>query len=113
MGIDEVMELLTTELRLSVPVAPAHRPWTNAPILRDLPYGPDGFKDSSARLTLDLRPGSKLRIVNQPDWDREAHGNVCEVTESPDCRAREGHISLIFGKGRAGSVIRVLGRWWL
>merc|ERR1712023_249071 len=37
--IDEVMELLTTELHLSVPVAPAHRPWTNAPILRDLPYG--------------------------------------------------------------------------
>merc|ERR1712023_224600 len=67
--IDQVMEMLADELKLNVPAAPAHRPWTEPPILRDLPYTAHGLKSESARLTLDLRPGSKLRIVNQPAWD--------------------------------------------
>merc|ERR1712166_1331930 len=88
--------------------------WTDGPILMDLPYGPDGRKSSSARLELDMRPGQKFRVVNQPGWDREVYGNTCEVVESPDFRAREGHISLLFGKaGSKGSIVRVLGRWWL
>lgn len=112
--IDQVMEMLADELKLNVPAAPAHRPWTEPPILRDLPYMADGLKSESARLSLDLRPGSKLRIVNQPAWDGEIYGDVCEVIASPDFRAREGHISLLFGKHRgSGSKVRVLGRWWL
>jgi len=112
--IDQVMEMLAAELKLVVPPAPAHRPWKDAPVLKDLPYGADGQKSTSARLTLDLQPGKKLRVVNQPDWDREAHGNICEVVKSPDSRATEGHICLLFGKsGSSGSIVRVLGRWWL
>jgi len=112
--IDQVMEMLAKELELAVPEAPAHRPWTEMLVLKDLPYRADGVKSASERLTLDLRPGSKLRIVNQPDWDREVYGNICEVTASPDSRAREGHISLLFGKaGGKSSIVRVLGRWWL
>merc|ERR1712146_349575 len=83
-------------------------------LLNDLPYTADGKKNSSARLTLDLRPGSKLRIVNQPGWDEQVYGNICEVTTSSESRAREGHICLLFGKnGARGSIVRVLGRWWL
>merc|ERR1719183_899977 len=112
--IDKVMEMLAAELDLAIPAPLAHRPWAEAPVLRDLPYRADGQKDSSARLTLDLRPGSKFRVVNQPDWDEKSHGNVCEVVEAPDFRAREGHISLLFGiEGLKGSIVRVLGRWWL
>jgi len=42
--IDKVMEMLAAELQLAVPAAPVHRPWTDEPILKDLPYGPDGRK---------------------------------------------------------------------
>lgn len=112
--IDKVMEMLAAELSLAVPPAPAHRPWKELPVLKDLPYGADGKRSTSSRLTLDLRAGSKLRVVNQPDWDRDARGNVCEVVESAESRAAEGHISLLFGKsGSSGSIVRVLGRWWL
>merc|ERR1711871_481603 len=69
--IDKVMEMLAAELSLAVPPAPAHRPWKELPVLKGLPYGADGKRSTSSRLTLDLRPGSKLRVVNQPDWDRD------------------------------------------
>merc|ERR1719440_902226 len=36
--IDQVMDLLAAELQLQVPEPPAHHPWTDAPILKDLPY---------------------------------------------------------------------------
>merc|ERR1719321_947466 len=36
--IDQVMQMLAAELGLTVPPAPAYRPWTQAPILKDLPY---------------------------------------------------------------------------
>jgi len=112
--IDQVMEMLATELKLQVPEPPAHRPWAQAPVLKDLPYTADGLRNASGRLTLDLRPGSKLRVVDQPDWDKDAYGNVCEVIESPESRANEGHISILFGKaGTKRSIVRVLGRWWL
>merc|ERR1712139_628409 len=50
--IDQVSEMLAAELNLNVPAAPAHRPWSTPPILRDLPYTADGLKSESARLTL-------------------------------------------------------------
>jgi hypothetical protein len=112
--IDKVMDMLAVELALDIPRAPAHRPWSEAPVLKDLPYSSDGSKCESACLTLDFHVGAKYRVVDQPDWDREAHGNVCEVVESADVRMREGHISFLFGKtGAKRSVVRVLGRWWL
>merc|ERR1711871_1902824 len=69
--IDKVMEMLVAELAMVVPPAPAHRPWKEGPVLKGLPYDADGKRSTSSRLTLDLRPGSKLRVVNQPDWDRD------------------------------------------
>merc|ERR1712181_67159 len=112
--INDVMEMLAVELSMQVPEAPAHRPWAESPVLNDLPYGKDGHKNKTARMTLDLRPGRKLRVINQPEWDREAYGNICEVVQSSPHIAKEGHISLRFGKaGTAGSIVRVLGRWWL
>jgi NAD-dependent SIR2 family protein deacetylase len=106
--IDQVMEMLAAELALDIPPAPVHRPWSEAPVLRDLPYGADGERCTSARLTLDFRLGAKYRVVEQTDWDFEKYGNTCEVVASADAIAPEGHISLVF-RGET----RVLGRWWL
>mmetsp|Transcript_118057 Transcript_118057/g.220649 ORF Transcript_118057/g.220649 Transcript_118057/m.220649 type:complete len:562 (-) Transcript_118057:199-1884(-) len=112
--IDRVMELLADEMTLTVPPVPALRPWGTAPILRDLPYSPNGCKNLEARLTLDFQVGRRFRVVNQPDWDCEAHGNICEVVEGNDAMTREGHIALRFGQaGTRGSIVRALGRWWL
>lgn len=112
--IDRVMELLSEEMALDVPPAPPARPWKEAPILTGLPYGPDGQKNINARMTLDLRPGSKLRVVNQPSWDQERWGDICEVVEAVDVIGREGHITVRFGPARSSnSVQRILGRWWL
>lgn len=111
--IDQVMEMLMEELSWDIPPAPARQPCTDALVLKDLPYGEDGKRSATERLILDLRPGSKLRIVNQPGWDREVYGNIAEVTDSPGWRAR-GHINLVFGKpGSAGAKTRILGWWWL
>jgi len=112
--IDQVMELLAEELDLTVPPAPAPRPWPGPLVLTGLPYRPDGCRDRGASLTLDLRPGQRLRVVRQPAWDEERLGETCEVVEAADIFAREGHVALLFGKrGSSNSVQRVLGRWWL
>lgn len=112
--IDSVAELLAQELALSVAPAPALRAGGRPAVLEGLPYGPDGRRAPGESLRLDLRPGSRLRVVNQPDWDQETHGNVCEVVEAPDEIAREGHVSVRFGRaGSSNSVRRVLGSWWL
>merc|ERR1712226_815751 len=108
------MELLSTEMAITVPPTPAMRPWETAPVLKDLPYSPNGCKDPEARMTLNFQVGRKFRVVSQPDWDAEAHGNICEVVEGSAATAQEGHISLRFGQaGTKVSIVRVLGRWWL
>lgn len=112
--IDRVMELLAENLGLSLPPPPTPRPWANPPILTDLPYSLDGRRDCCASLTLDLRPGRRLRVVRQPRWDEERWGETCEVVEAAEVFAQEGHIMLLFGtRGSADSVQRVLGRWWI
>jgi len=113
--IDDVMELLAQELALSVPPAPEPRPWMSGGlVLKDLPYDKSGYLSDHHRLTLNLTIGQKLRVVDQPAWDTEMHGNVCEVVEGNEAMIREGHIKLRFGEaGRKSSIVRVLGRWWL
>merc|ERR1719478_1672050 len=37
--IDQVMEMLAAELDIAIPEAPAHRPWTEGPVLKDIPFG--------------------------------------------------------------------------
>merc|ERR1712224_1057026 len=95
--IDRTMELLVQEMALPPPPSPKACPWTEASILTGLPYNSEGVKDPKCSMTLDLRPGSKLRVINQPKWDEERHGNTCEVVESADIFAREGHIQVRFG----------------
>jgi len=128
--IDDVMDLLAKELALSVPTAPKPRPWTRpvvgslvgsldpwmsgGPVLRDLPYDKNGRASDHHRLTLDLTIGQKFRVVDQPAWDAEAHGNICQVVEGTEAMVQEGHVALRFGEpGRKSSITRVLGRWWL
>jgi len=66
--IDQVMELLAEEMGLIVPPAPAPRPWAEPLVLTGLPYRPDGRRDRSASLTLDLRPGQRLRKALRVWW---------------------------------------------
>lgn len=112
--IDRTMELLAEELALTVPPSPEACPWTDGPILTGLPYNSAGGKDPKSSLRLDLRPGTKLRVINQPDWDEARYGNTCVVVEPADIFAREGHIQVRFGAaGSSKSITRILGRWWL
>lgn len=111
--IDDAMQLLAQKLELVVRPLALSRPWSQPLLLTGLPYGPDGNKLAGGSLTLDFRPGSKLFVVNQPAWDRENVGNVCEVVEASEELASEGHIKLRFGGMEQDSIFRVLGRWWL
>jgi len=117
-SIDQVFELLAEEMQLSVPVdAPAESPVAGlAPIvLEHLPYGQDGRRDESASMTMDLRPGQRLRVVNQQSWDEKQYNCVCEVVRASEVHAREGHVALRFTprQGDGEPVVRILGRWWL
>jgi len=112
--IDRTMELLAEEMALTIPPEPEARAWNTAPIFTGLPYNSEGIKDPKCSMTLDLRPGSKLRVINQPEWDEERYGSVCQVVEPADIFSREGHIQVRFGPANSSrSIMRVLGRWWL
>jgi NAD-dependent SIR2 family protein deacetylase len=112
--IDQTMELLAEELGLTVPPHAEPLPWSEAPVWKGLPYNPNGERDPKCSMTLDLRPGRTLRVINQPKWDEERYGDTCEVVQSSDIFAREGHIQVRFGQaGSSKSILRVLGRWWL
>ncbi|CAE7041357.1 SRT1 [Symbiodinium sp. CCMP2592] len=79
-----------------------------------IPYGRDGRKSATAQLQLDLRVGSKLRVVDQPDWDQAKYGEICQVMEAPEELAKQGHVQLLFpGEGLKKSVTRFLGGWWI
>merc|ERR1719218_186064 len=102
------MELLMEEMALPVPPAPQPRSWNASPVLTGLPYSAEGFKDTRCSLTLDLRAGKKLRVINQPKWDEERFLSI-EVVESSGTFAREGHIQVRFGLATSSkSVVRVL-----
>lgn len=111
-------KLLAEELKTVIPDSPTYNPWSHdEPILRDLPYTSEGklltqTASGEKGITLDLRPGSKLRVVNQPSWDQEAVGNVCVVVEpAPELKA-QGNICVRFGSDSLPK-LRVLGRWML
>lgn len=110
--IDDVMRRLGAELGLELLAegAGAASAPAEATTFRDLPYGPDGKHDPRAKLQLDLSEGSKLRIVNQQDWDEKRWGSMGEVISPQTSLQDEHHIAIRVG---AGGPVRVLGRWWL
>merc|ERR1712060_922534 len=113
--IDEVMELLAQELSLAVALAGSHMPPPPpSTMLADLPYDQHGRKAPGKTLTLDLRVGQHLRVVNQPNWDQQRHGGICEVAQASAELASEGHVKLLFpGTDGKEPVSRYLGAWWL
>eukprot|EP00434_Breviolum_minutum_P024779 symbB.v1.2.021885.t1/scaffold1919.1/size107341/5 len=108
--IDRVMQLLSSELDLNMtemvgmpqPVLDAKMP----DVYRDLPYDKNGLRSDRSRITLDLREGAQVRLVNQQSWDQERWGNEGVVT-SPFLGT--SHYAIAVGEGS----IRVLGRWWI
>jgi len=111
--IDRVMQLLSSELDLNMtemvgmpqPVLDAKMP----DVYRDLPYDKNGLRSDRSRITLDLREGAQVRLVNQQSWDQERWGNEGVVTSPHPSLKEEGHYAIAVGEGS----IRVLGRWWI
>jgi NAD-dependent SIR2 family protein deacetylase len=110
--IDEVLTRLVVELELEVAAASSCVAADKEQIFENLPYDETGALNSGAKLSLDLREGSKVRIVNQPAWDKAKWGPMGVVIQAQTSLQEEGHIAIRMGEGEGG-VIRVLGRWWL
>lgn len=109
--LDDVLNELASLLNLDVASAPVLSQRRQEAII---PYGRDGRKSTTAQLHLDLRVGSKLRVVDQPDWDQAKYGELCQVMEAPEELAKQGHVQLLFpGDGLKKSVTRFLGGWWI
>lgn len=113
-SMDDVFQLLAEEMQLSVPAAAQSVDAGQFPlVLEGLPYGPDGRKNANASMTLDLRPGRRLKVVRQPAWDAKQYRGVCEVVRASEVQARQGHVALRFAPEGEGGEVRILGRWWL
>ncbi|CAE7413447.1 Sirt6 [Symbiodinium sp. CCMP2456] len=109
--LDDVLRELASLLNLDVASGPVLSQRRQEAII---PYGRDGRKSTTAQLHLDLRVGSKLRVVDQPDWDQAKYGELCQVMEAPEELAKQGHVQLLFpGDGLKKSVTRFLGGWWI
>lgn len=111
--IDQVMELLSKEMGFKVAQSletPTTAKQHQADVYTDLPYSADGKLSKGSKLTLDLRPGSRVRIINQQDWDKESWGDIGVVLEPQDSLTEECHYAIRLGKN---GVVRVLGKWWL
>ena len=108
------MEMLAVELGLEpqtdMPKPPRQGHNVVAEHVYKVPYTSTGQlqRELGPRMTLDLRVGSLVRIVSQPDWDRERCGNVGTVSGCD----QHGHyvIKLPQGGDRA---TRTLGSWWV
>eukprot|EP00971_Amphidinium_carterae_P079545 1574116-Amphidinium_carterae.1 len=76
--IDRVMEMLAAEMRFDIPQAQANLPTqvSELHVFPNLPYTKDGLLSSTSTVTLDLRPGARVRIVGQQGWDKERWGEV-------------------------------------
>lgn len=115
--VDQVMELLARELETLIPRAlhyAATKPEADGEehIYEGLPYLADGHFSSSATMSLDLRVGSKVKIVGQSEDDCTRWGDVGEVVESLGGMRDEGHYCIRLGDTNTG-ILRVLGRWWV
>ena len=109
--IDEALRLLVEELGLSVPdrascAAPV--PCPGHEDVFEVPYDAEGRRSSTATTLLDLRRGSRLKIVGQPDWDAERCGTVGTVMGKDE--SGNYVIHLPWGGDRKG---RTLGAWWV
>ena len=77
--IDVVMSMLGRELQLTVGDSPAKFSVGNGHQYTALPFNEEGILDHAAQLSLDLRPGQWVSIVDQPKWDEERVGSVGQV----------------------------------
>lgn len=67
--IDDVMSRLADFLQISVTPISLPLPETEEEnVYQNLPYNRNGKFDPSSKLTLDLRPGSLVRLIRQPQW---------------------------------------------
>ncbi|GMH48189.1 hypothetical protein TrVE_jg11652 [Triparma verrucosa] len=108
---DEVSELLCREMGLEVPDVSKYeiREFGDSGVYVFEGYNEKGIREEGETLTLDLREGSSVKLVN--GW-RE--GTIGEVVG----RQREGHykirLSVRLKEGGCERYIeRVLGFWWL
>ena len=110
--IDEALRLLMEELRLPVAEQAYIATPTPCPGLEDVfavPYDAEGrLSPTGSTSLLNLRKGSQLKIVGQPDWDAERCGTVGTVMG----KDQSGNyvIHLPWGGDRKG---RTLGAWWI
>jgi hypothetical protein len=107
--IDGVMSMLADELALTVEEDHVPPPLPAGDVFR-VPYTAAGrlAPGSGVEVTLDLRPGARVKIVDQPEWDRERCGNVATVVG----RDANGHFQIKMASG-GGRMHRVLGSWWV
>lgn len=119
--IDVVMEMLAAEMGFEAPSAPMPVVYATVPAAKQeqehvytgLPYAPDGRRDETASMTLDLRVGHIVRVIGQKDGDRQKWGDKGTVVESRGGTLDEGHYSILLGENPKTAILRVLGRWWL
>eukprot|EP00300_Choanocystis_sp_HF-7_P024428 c25880_g1_i1.p1 GENE.c25880_g1_i1~~c25880_g1_i1.p1 ORF type:complete len:363 (+),score=67.50 c25880_g1_i1:84-1172(+) len=109
--IDDVMRLLAEEMHLDVdPMDTPYIPPTLKPkqleanVFHNLPYNSDGILDPLGKLTLDLRLGAKVRLVNQPDWDQQRLG----TNQATISKKQNGSYLVDFGIRK-----RMLGLWMI
>lgn len=108
--IDAVMQLLSVELQLGPEMEMPRPQVTELPhVYGNLPYDKNGQRSDRSRITLDLREGARLRLVNQQGWDQERWGNEGVVLSPQESLKDEGHYAIAVG----GGPVRVLGLWWL
>uniref|UniRef100_A0A6U1UMB0 UBP-type domain-containing protein n=2 Tax=Trieres chinensis TaxID=1514140 RepID=A0A6U1UMB0_TRICV len=104
---DDVFDLLASELGVRTgPIPIEIRDFPENDVFLNLPYSSqDGRRTEGEKMTLDLRIGKSVKVVNQPEWDSKRIGNVALVVG----KNAEGDFLLNFD----GRKTRTLGRWWL
>ena len=105
---DEVMDLLARELDVPTTAYPLnYSDCLNSNDIYFLEYYDSGGKkqnEGTGGIVINLQTGQKVRLVNQPKWDRQRCGNTGLVVG----KTSEGDY-MIHIEGRT----RTLGRWWL
>merc|ERR1712232_11207 len=89
--IDDVMSRLMHELQIEVI---PEQVYVDGDVFCNLPFGTDGRRDSMKSLTLDLRPGCRVRLIDQPEWDLARLGSAEGEVTGKD---KQGHFIIRFG----------------